>query len=134
MIRNCSLLILCWTLLAACGTSYESPDSALDCGRQFIQAIFNGNFKRAKQLTLPDETNYRLLESRLEKDFRKRTSADKERLSQASIVINNVETLSDSVTVINFLNSYDSLPTILKIVRFEGNWKADLKYTYNGNF
>jgi hypothetical protein len=43
--------------MAACGTSYEEPETAIDAGRQFISAIYNGNFKRAGQLIVQDEAN-----------------------------------------------------------------------------
>lgn len=121
-------------VFGACTNGYPEAQDGLDCGRQFIGAIFNGNFKRARQLTLPDETNLKILENKLEKDFSNRSSLDKERLSQASIVINEVSPVNDSVVIINFLNSYDSLPTILKVVKWQGQWLTDLKYTYNGNF
>jgi hypothetical protein len=127
---GCFLLVL----LLSCGENYETPENSIDCGRQFIEAIFKGNFKRARQLTLPDEQNLALLNDRLAKDFRKRSSLDKDQLRNASIVINEIDNVCDSVTIINFLNSYDNKPAILKVVRQNGKWLADLKYTFSGNF
>ena len=121
-------------LMVACGESYEVPDTSLDCGRQFIDAIFKGNFKRARQLMVPSEQNLQLLNERLAKDFRARNSLDKDQLRNASIVINQVENISDSITIINFLNSYDNKPAVLKVVKYQGQWMTDLKYTFSGNF
>jgi hypothetical protein len=126
-----ALLLL---LMMACGESYEAPANALDCGRQFIDAIFKGNFKRAKQLMLRDEQNLKLLDEKLAQDFRNRSGLDKEQLRTASIVINEVDNVSDTVTIINFLNSYDNKPAVLKVVFRDGKWQSDLKYTFSGNF
>src|SRR5678815_1054334 len=100
--RYLALAFLLFTVLS-CGENYETPDTAIDCGRQFIEAIFKGNFKRARQLTLPDEQNLAFLNDRLAKDFRSRSSLDKDQLRNASIVINEIENASDTVTIINFL-------------------------------
>ena len=124
-------LLIC---LLGCGENYEKPENAIDCGRQFIDAIFKGNFKRARQLTLPDEQNLQLLNDRLAKDFRSRSSLDRDQLRNASIVINEIENASDTVTIINFLNSYDNKPAVLKVVNRNGEWLTDLKYTFSGNF
>ena len=126
--------VLLMILVSGCGTNYEKPTDAIDCGRQFIDAIFKGNFKRAHQLMLNDPQNISLLNDRLAKDFRSRNSLDKNQLRTASIVINEIENVSDSVTIINFLNSYDNKPAILKVVLKNGEWLADLKYTFSGNF
>jgi hypothetical protein len=126
--------VLLLVLLAGCGESYEKPTDAIDCGRQFIDAIFKGNFKRARQLMLPDPQNMELLNEKLARDFRGRNSLDKNQLRTASIVINEIDNVSDSVTIINFLNSYDNKPAVLKVVLVNGEWMTDLKYTFSGNF
>jgi hypothetical protein len=125
------LLLIC---MLGCGENYEKPENAIDCGRQFIDAIFKGNFKRARQLTLPDEQNLQLLNERLAKDFRSRSSLDRDQLRNSSIVINEIENPSDTVTIINFKNSYDNKPAVLKVVNRNGEWLTDLKYTFSGNF
>lgn len=127
-------LVLLWFFASGCGSGYEQPADALDCGRQFIEAIFDGNFKRARQLMVNDEKNLELLNDKLAKDFRNRTSLDKDQLRNASIVINQVEQASDTVTILNFLNSYDGNPAVLKIVLRQDQWLIDLKYTFSGNF
>jgi hypothetical protein len=126
--------VLLMVLLAGCGEAYEKPTDAIDCGRQFIEAIFKGNFKRARQLMLPDQQNMELLNEKLARDFRSRNSLDKNQLRSASIVINEIDNVSDSVTIINFLNSYDNRPAVLKVVLVNGEWMTDLKYTFSGNF
>jgi len=128
------MLAACVLLVQGCESSYEEPETAIDCGRQFIDAIFKGNFKRAKQLTLPDEKNLDLLRNHLEKDYRSRNSVDKEQLRSVSIVINSVDEFADTAAIINFLNSYDGKSAVLKVVKTNDRWLTDLKYTFSGNF
>jgi hypothetical protein len=45
-------ILLSMLVFTACGPSYEEPETAIDAGRQFISAIYNGNFKRAGQLII----------------------------------------------------------------------------------
>lgn len=121
-------------LLVSCTNTADTPETALDCGREFIDAVFKGNFKKARQLMLQDEANEKLLDDSLAKNFRARSSMDKERLRSVSIHINSVENLNDSVTIINFQNSYDSSNTVLKVIKDHGQWVTDLKYSFSGNF
>jgi hypothetical protein len=128
------MLVATMLVAQGCAPTYEQPETAIDCGRQYIEAIFKGNFKRARQLTLPDEKNIDLLRNRLEKDYRGRSSEDKEQLRSVSIVINSVDEFADTAAIINFLNSYDGKSAVLKVVKVDGQWLTDLKYTFSGNF
>ena len=83
---------------------------------------------------LPDPANQKLLDERLANDFRNREPLDRDQLRNASIVINEIDNVNDSVTVINFLNSYDNKPAVLKVIKHNGQWLTDLKYTFSGNF
>ena len=123
------VLMLAITQMLAC-TAYETPDSGIDCGRQFINATYQGNFKRAKQLLIPTEENILLLEEKIEKNFRNRNSFEKENLSNASITINHLESKGDTVQLIHFTNAYNSKPQILKCVLVQGEWKTDLSFSY----
>lgn len=124
MTRSSILLLITFALLSC--TSYESPDSAIDCGRQFINATYQGNFKRAKQLLVPTPQNLQVLENDIEKDFRSRDGFGKEKLSKSSIVINGVENQGDTATFIKYINAYNNKPTSIKCVLVNGEWKADL--------
>ncbi len=118
-----------------CNTPTHKPAlDDIDCGRNFIDAIFKGNFKKAGYLLLPDAENKKLLSEKLSKDYNNRNGKDRERLGSASIVVSNIEkVVKDSVTIIYFINSYDNQPAKLKVVKINNEWLADLKYTYSGN-
>jgi hypothetical protein len=112
--------------MAACGTSYEEPETAIDAGRQFISAIYNGNFKRAGQLIVQDEANALYLESKIEKDFRARDGFGKEALSKASIQIMKIKKTDSTHTLLLFKNAYSGMNTQLEIKMVEGLWKVNL--------
>jgi hypothetical protein len=113
-------------LASACGTSYEEPDTAIEAGRQFISAIYNGNFKRAGQLIVQDEANKTFLENEIEKDFRSRDGFGKESLSKASIQVNKIITIDSNHTVVHFKNAYTGSDAQLNIIRQGGLWRINL--------
>ena len=123
------LIVLLATTLLSC-TSYEEPDSGIDCGRQFINATYQGNFKRAKQLLLAGQEQQELLESRIEKEFRSKDSNGREALSKSSIVVRNIEQEGDSVLYISYLNAYDNQERKLRVVNSADGWKTDLAYSF----
>lgn len=102
----------------------------MDCGRQFINATYQGNFKRAKQLLVPGEANDQLLNTRFEQPFRNLDGFEKERLSQSSIHIKSVQQQGDSVVLLTYQNAYDSKEYTIKCRQQDGEWKTDLSYTF----
>ncbi len=130
------ILLFAITLVAACSNSENYPpvENPLDAGRQFIEAVFKGNFKRAGMLILDDAENKKLLKEKMEDDFYNRSSQDRNELKQSSItILTNEDVVKDSLTIINFINSYDQKPAVLKVIKKNGNWLVDLKYTFSGN-
>lgn len=131
-----NILLLFFIILFSCNSSdnYLTVENALDAGRQFIDAVFKGDFKRADMLLLSDPKNKQLLKEKIEADFYKRSSMDKEELKQSSItVLNNEEVIKDSINIIKFINTYDNKPAVLKVVKQNKSWVIDLKYTFSGN-
>lgn len=128
-----SLLVTLMMAIACNNAQYSPPESALDAGSQFINAIFKGDFKYAHKLILADEANKKFLK-KLEDDYFNRSNDDKEHLRHSSIHVKSVDNISNDTTIINFTNSYDNKPTIIKIIKQNNSWKIDLKYTFSGNF
>lgn len=114
-------------VISSCGTSYEEPDTAIDAGRQFISAIYNGNFKRAGQLIINNEENRVILEQTIEKDFRARDGFGKEALSKASIRINEIKTMDNGTTLLYFTNAYTNKASELEIKKEGEFWRVDLR-------
>ncbi len=129
-VKKLFFVFFVWMITACSGEIYPPVENPLDAGRQFIDALFKGNFKRADKLMLDDATNKNLLRTKLEDDYHSRNSADRNNLGLASINISNVKNLGDSVTIITFFNNYINKPTPLKVVKQQGGWLIDLKSSF----
>ena len=117
----------------ACNISETSkPENALDAGREFIQQSLKGKFNTAKRYMLQDQENIYWLD-KVSKDYNVMTEQDKSGFSNASLNINEVAEVSDSITVINYNNSYKKRAQKVKVVKVNGEWLVDFKYTFSGN-
>lgn len=82
---------------------------------------------------LPDEDNNYWL-TKISEQYNKYSEQEKAGFSQSSINILEVsDVVADSVTIINYTNSYKKQPQIIKIIKYNGEWKVDFKYTFSGN-
>ena len=112
---------------------FHEPENALDAGREFIQLSLQGKFNSADRYMLPDNDNKFWLD-KWSKDFSKITEQEKASFAKASINIAEVaDVVPDSVTVIVFSNSYKKTPQKVKVVKYNGQWRVDFKYTFSGN-
>lgn len=130
------LLFIPFLLFFSCKNSKDEdqkPESALDAGREFIQKSLQGKFKEANQYMLQDEDNLFWL-AKWSKEFNQISEQDKAGFGKASINIYEVNELApDSATIINFSNSYKKRLQKIKVVKINGEWKVDFKYTFSGN-
>lgn len=131
-----SFLAFAFLLLFSCKNpdeEYHKPESALDAGREFIQQTLKGKFNAANKYMLQDEDNQFWL-AKWSKEFKKSSEQDKTGYSNASITIYEVtDVVPDSVTIVSFTNSYRKRPQKIKVVKANGEWKVDFKYTFSGN-
>lgn len=115
------------------GDEYHLPENALDAGREFIQQSLKGKFKTADRYMLQDDENRYWL-SKWSEQFNKISEQEKTFFGKASINIAEVnDVIPDSVTVISFSNSYKKIPQKVKVIKHNGEWKVDFKYTFSGN-
>jgi hypothetical protein len=130
------LFILACVLLFSCKNEdeeYKKAENALDAGREFIQHSLKGKFNTANRYMLQDEDNQFWLAKSIQ-IFNKYTEQEKAAFNKASININEVNDVTpDSVTIITFSNSYKKVPQKLKVVKYNGEWLVDFKYTFSGN-
>lgn len=131
-----SLLIVAFLFLFSCKNNqeeYHKPESALDAGREFIQESLKGKFNAANRYMLQDEDNKFWL-AKWSKEFNKLSEQDKTGYGNAAITIYEVnDVAADSITIINFSNSYKKRVQKVKVVKVNGEWKVDFKYTFSGN-
>ena len=131
-----ALLIIGFLFFFACknpNEEYHKPESALDAGREFIEQSLKGKFVPANQYMLQDQDNQFWM-AKWKKEFNQLSEQDKTGYSKAAINIFEVnDVIPDSVTVINFSNSYKNRPQKIKVIKINGDWKVDFKYTFSGN-
>ncbi len=129
-----SIFVLLALLAFSCNTpaGFKKPEDGLDAGREFIRAVLDGDYKKGELYVIPEEEDLRLYK-RYTEYMRKRSGTELIELKQASIIINKVEEVSDTLQIINYSNSYTKKPTDIKVVKKDGEWWVDFSYTFSGN-
>lgn len=122
------------SLLFSCKTpeGFIEPEDPLDAGREFVRSVLDGNYEKASLYLINDAEDQEIFK-RYQAYMKKSPKKELLQLKSASIVINKIEPLSDSVTLINYSNSYTMKPTDLKVIREGKTWKVDFSYTFSGN-
>ncbi len=121
-------------IFLACEQKDKKRNNAgpLETGRQFIDASLKGNYNEAEKYVLPDSINIEYFNGLVK--FNDRLSPEaKEGYKNANIIINSVENVSDSVTIINYSNTFKNAPSKIKLVKINNEWMVDFKYTFLGD-
>lgn len=134
MRTSCStgFFTVCLTLfLVACNATGDSKpeNTAMDVSRSFIRASLDGNFIQAKTLLSKDPKNEEYFNA-YKNYYEKMSAGEKQSYRNASYEINAINDLNDSVSLVNYSNSYMKQPIELMVVKEEGLWKVDFKHTY----
>ena len=125
-----SLLICLWGIgILGCQQqpAFELADNPLDGGRYFIESCLHGEFKKARFYLLDDSTNQAGFEN-ISKQYYTLDKEGRQQLRQASIQINNINTLDSNTSVIYYQNSFDKEAKKIKVLRTEIGWKVDLRF------
>jgi len=118
----------------ACGNSSDQagdlPENDVDAGRMFIQDALKGDYSRARLLMIQDSLNNQYLDA-AERNYQSRMSReDKRGYRESSINVHDVRQEGDSVSIISYSNSFKKQNDSLKVVRVNGRWLVDLKYSF----
>jgi hypothetical protein len=132
-----SVLAICFLFLQfflACNSSDKTEipasENDVDAARNFIDAALKGHYDDARKLVLQDSANNAWIDL-FRRNYQEHMSlADKAGYREASINIHNVATLNDSTTVVQYSNSYKKQNDSLKVIRRNGAWLVDLKYSF----
>ena len=128
------LLVVVWCMaLSACNNEAKLPNTDIEVARAFIKDILENNFKDAETFVLKEETNQQFFEL-FKKEYESKSKSELENYKNADIIINEISPVNDSVSIINYSNSFKKgKSNKLKMVRINGQWLVDLKYTFSGN-
>lgn len=134
MKRNSYILLFLFFIVASCNSKESDsgkPENDLDAARSFIRATMDGDYKKARTFVLPDSANTQFLDV-YERNYNERMKPeDKEGYHDASINIHQVKAVNDSVSVIQYSNSYFKKDTHqLKVIRLNNEWLIDFKYYF----
>lgn len=134
MTRKIILLLTLVFTIASCNNpvGFKKPEDGLDAGREFIRAVLDGDYKKGELYVLPDDEDFRIYK-RYTGYMKKRPAEELSALKAANIIVNKIETLNDSVQIINYANSYSNSPMNIKVIKKDGEWWVDFKYTFSGN-
>ena len=113
-------------------SGYPKAENALDAGREFIDAFLEGDTERAEYYMLKDEQNDNLLH-KLHRQLRTKSREDQVGYKNSSIIIGDVDNVSENEVIIQYKSSYDKEGRKIKVVNEDGEWLVDLKYTFNPN-
>jgi hypothetical protein len=127
------LWIIALAALASCADpqGFKKPEDPLDAGREFVRAVLDGNYEKAEKYILQDADDVALFQ-RYRKYMNQQPAEEKLRLKESNIIINKVEALNDTVSIVNFQNSWSNKPADLRVVQRDGQWWIDFKYTFSG--
>lgn len=128
------MLLLAIAVIFGCnGTAkYPKAENALDAGREFIDGFLKGDTRKASAYMVQDEENRKLLD-RLHRQLKSRSQDDQQGYRQSSIIIGEVDNISENEVIIQYQSSYDRTGRKIKVVNAGGQWLVDLKYTVNPN-
>lgn len=116
--------------ISGCQQQNSNPASDIDAAQAFIRHCNQNEFEQAKPLLLPDKTNEEYFEMARQK-FGQQSKEELEAYKSADIIIHEIKPVSDSVSIISYSNSNkQQVKQNLKLVRQNGNWLVDLKYTF----
>ena len=130
-------LLFCFavsTFFLSCNTGEKSAAvTDTDVATAFIRNILDNKPDAAEKYVLDDESNRQYLQI-IREQYRKKNKAELDKYKNANIIINEISYVTDSIRIVNYSNSYDrAMKNKVKLVRIQGKWLVDLKYTFSGN-
>ncbi|MEO6731003.1 MAG: hypothetical protein ABIN01_07280 [Ferruginibacter sp.] len=109
------------------------PNTDIDVASAFIKDILENNFKEAETLIFKEETNKQYFDL-FKKEYESKSKDELDNYKKADIIINEISPVNDSTSIVNYSNSFKrDKSNKLKMVKVNGQWLVDLKYTFSGN-
>ena len=120
-------------ILSCNNNAKKNPVTDIEVATTFIRAVLDNDFNTAQKYLLQDEVNQQYFKS-YQQQYQSNTQTDLQKYKAADILINTLQPLNDTTTVINFSNSYKKeIKKNIKLLRSNGLWLIDFKYTFSEN-
>ncbi|MGN6401522.1 MAG: hypothetical protein ACTHMD_13785 [Flavisolibacter sp.] len=121
-------------LVCACNNADQNKQATsendVDAARNFIRSALDGKWKDARRFMLQDSVNTQLLDA-FESNYQTHmTREDKRGYNESSITMYDTRQVNDSVSIIKYSNTYKKQKDSLRVVRKNGLWVVDLKYSF----
>jgi len=97
--------LICAIAFTACNDKKKVTNSDIGVAQAFIKDILENNFKEAETFVLKEETNKQYFDL-FKKEFESKGAAELESYKNADIIINEISPVSDSVSIVNYSNSF----------------------------
>lgn len=121
--------ILVLVQLFSCGgTENVRPSSAQETGQKFISSSLKGDFKKAEELLLNNSENKTLFQT-YRRFYDRMSEQQRKGYQTASFEIESWQDLNDSTSIIRYTNDFMHQPTELRLVRKDGEWWVDFRFT-----
>lgn len=132
MMRKSFFSLLFLGFLASCSNEKQSPasENPEDAARNFITSVLHADFDAAQQYIVPDETNKEYLEITKRNFAERMDPEDKRGYRDASIQIHEIKQANDSTSIVVYSNSFKKQKDSLKVIRANGQWLVDLKFSF----
>jgi hypothetical protein len=121
-------------MLVACNnnesTTAAPAENDVDAARTFIRSALDGRWKDAKRLIVQDSVNVGDLDATEQNYTQHMNVTDQRGYRESTIRIYDTRKLNDSVSIVTYSNTYKNQKDSLKVVRQNGSWLVDLKYSF----
>ena len=105
-----------------------TSENDVDAARNFIRLFLDGELEKARTMLVTDSLNTQIFDA-YERIYKNRSQVDKKGYKGSSIQIHSVRTVNDSMSVVSYSNSFKKIVDSLKVMKDNGAWKIDLKYS-----
>jgi|SRR3954471_15807508 hypothetical protein len=106
-----------------------ASENDMDAARNFIRAALDRKWDDARRFMLKDSSNIEILKS-FEDFYQHEDKEERRNYREASITTYDSRKVNDSTTIVNYSNSYKKKMDSIRIVRTNGQWLVDLKYSF----
>ena len=127
-------IIYCILFFAGCSSKKDLPNTDIEVAKTFVKYVLENDFKQAATLVAKDAANDVFLKQLEKSQLEKWSKEEVVQYKNADVIIFEVSNVNDSISIINYANSYRvQEKSKVKVVKINGQWMVDLKYTFSGN-